>query len=150
MPCLRGMTSFLLWIFDALFGTALAKLFAGIVAPVVGFFVVLVYRRYAIIIKRDGPHERRAYTALRNSLAQGGLPARIYAERLKVTLDAVDRFFGDAGMADRTLWPKAFGLRTPAPLWTAMALDRCMLRKRMACRVCAKLRRCAMMRGLPV
>jgi hypothetical protein len=121
------MTSFLLWIFDALFGSALGKLLAGIVAPAVGFAVVLVYRRYAIIIKRSGPHERRAYTELRNSLAQGGLPARIYAERLKVTLDAVDRFFGDAGMADQTLWPRAFGLRTLAPLWTPASFDRCLL-----------------------
>ena len=29
--------------------------------------------------------------------------------------------------ADRTLWPHAFGLRTPAPLWTAPAFDRCLL-----------------------
>jgi hypothetical protein len=81
----------------------------------------------AIIIKRGGPHERSAYSELRKTLAQGGLPARVYAERLKVALDAVDRFFGDAGMADRTLWPRAFGLRTPAPLWTAAAFDRCLL-----------------------
>jgi hypothetical protein len=32
------------------------------------------------------------------------------------TSNRMDTFFGDAGMADRTLWPKAFGLRTPAPL----------------------------------
>jgi hypothetical protein len=67
------------------------------------------------------------YTELRKSLALGGLPARVYAERLRVTLDAVDRFFGDAGMADRTLWPRAFGLRTPAPLWTPASFDRCLL-----------------------
>ena len=121
------MTSFLLAILNAVAEPPLAKLLAGIVAPVVGFAVVLVYRRYAIIIKRGDPHERRAYAALRQSLAQGGLPARIYSERLKVTLDAVDRFFGDAGMADRTLWPRAFGLRTPAPLWTAASFDRCLL-----------------------
>ena len=30
-------------------------------------------------------------------------------------------------MADRTLFPHAFGLRTPAPLWTAPAFDRCLL-----------------------
>lgn len=35
--------------------------------------------------------------------------------------------FGDAGMANRTLFPRAFGLRTPASLWTAPALDRCLL-----------------------
>jgi hypothetical protein len=53
--------------------------------------------------------------------------ARLYAEQLTRFLDWVDRFFGDAGMADRTLFPRAFGLRTPAPLWTAPALERCML-----------------------
>jgi hypothetical protein len=30
-------------------------------------------------------------------------------------------------MADRTLFPHAFGLRTPAQLWTAPAFDRCLL-----------------------
>src|SRR5262249_10262308 len=29
--------------------------------------------------------------------------------------------------ADRTLFPHAFGLRTPAPLWTAAAFDSCLL-----------------------
>src|SRR5262245_58984143 len=51
----------------------------------------------------------------------------MYADRLVAFLNAVDCFFGDAGMADRTLFPHAFGLRTPAPLWTAAAFDRCML-----------------------
>jgi ABC-type uncharacterized transport system permease subunit len=30
-------------------------------------------------------------------------------------------------MADRSLFPYAFGLKTPAPSWTAPALDRCLL-----------------------
>jgi hypothetical protein len=30
-------------------------------------------------------------------------------------------------MADRTLFPHAFGLNKPAPLWTVPALDRCLL-----------------------
>ena len=34
---------------------------------------------------------------------------------------------GDAGMADRTLFPHAFGLRMPAALWTSPAFDRCIL-----------------------
>jgi hypothetical protein len=37
--------------------------------------------------------------------------------------DAVDRFFGDA----LHLGQRAFGLRTPAPLWTAASLNRCLL-----------------------
>jgi hypothetical protein len=30
-------------------------------------------------------------------------------------------------MADRTLFPHAFGLKKAAPLWTAPAFDRCLL-----------------------
>jgi hypothetical protein len=51
----------------------------------------------------------------------------IDAERLTRFLNWTDRFFGDAGMADRTLFPHAFGLRVPAPLWTAPAFNRCLL-----------------------
>ena len=57
----------------------------------------------------------------------GNWIAREYARRLNGFLNAVDRFFGDAAMADLTLFPHAFGLRKPAPLWTAPAFDRCLL-----------------------
>src|SRR5262249_5627957 len=55
------------------------------------------------------------------------MPARLYAKSLSAFLDAIDRFFGDAGKADQTLFPRAFGLNTPAPLWTTPAFDRCLL-----------------------
>jgi hypothetical protein len=71
--------------------------------------------------------ERQGYDALRQNLATGGFAVRLYSRWLTAFLDAVDRFFGDAGVADRTLFPHAFGLRTPAPLWTAPAFDRCLL-----------------------
>jgi hypothetical protein len=73
------------------------------------------------------PAERQAYDGLWASLAEGNLAARLYAERLTRFLNWVDRFFRDAGMADRTLFPDAFWLRTLAPLWTAPAFDRCLL-----------------------
>jgi hypothetical protein len=60
---------------------------------------------------------------LRASLAGGNLAARLYAKWLTKFLDRVERFFGDAG----TQGQRAFGLKTPAPLWTAPALDRCLL-----------------------
>jgi hypothetical protein len=50
--------------------------------------------------------------------------AAVDTEWLTKFLDAIDRFFGDAGMADRTLFPRVFRLKTPAPLWTAPAFDR--------------------------
>jgi len=74
-----------------------------------------------------GTRERNEYDALRERIASGNWIAREYARRLDAFLNAIDRFFGDAGMADRTLFPHAFGLRKPAPLWTAPAFDRCLL-----------------------
>jgi hypothetical protein len=102
-----------------------------IAGSVSGLVFTILYQRYVAVLgagaKRKGSTEREAYDRLRESLSGGNLAARLYADRLKAFLDAVDRFFGDAGMADRTLFPRAFGLRTPAPLWTAAALDRCLL-----------------------
>ena len=104
---------------------ALGKVSLAVCALVSG----LIYRRYLGILGADRrkPAERQAYDALRASLAEGNIAARLYAERLTRFLDWVDRFFGDVDMANRTLFPHAFGLRTPAPLWTAPAFDRCLL-----------------------
>jgi|HubBroStandDraft_6_1064221.scaffolds.fasta_scaffold885486_1 hypothetical protein len=90
-----------------------------------------IYKYYLGVLaqgaKEEGSIERQDYDKLRASLAGGNLAARLYAKWLSAFLDRVERFFGDAGMADRTLFPRAFGLRTPAPLWTAPALNRCVL-----------------------
>jgi hypothetical protein len=67
--------------------------------------------------------ERRTYDALRESLAGDNLAARLYADWLKRFLDAVERFLGDAGGEGQ----RAFGLKKPAPLWTAPAFNRCLL-----------------------
>ena len=111
-------------------GSALGPLLS-VLGGICGLAFSLIYRRYVGVLgagaKRKGSLERLAYDKLRESLAEGGSAARLYAQRLTGFLDAVDRFFGDAGMADRTLFPRAFGLRTPAPLWTAPAFDRCLL-----------------------
>jgi hypothetical protein len=74
-----------------------------------------------------GSRRRRAYDTLREDLKEGGRPAILYARWLPAFLDAVDRFFGDAGMADRTLFHHMFWLKTPAPLWTAPAFELCLL-----------------------
>jgi hypothetical protein len=109
-------------------GSALVSLLA-ILAGICGLALTLYYRRQLAVLgaNRRIAAERQAYDALRNSLAKGNMAARLYAERLTRFLDWIDRFFGDAGIADRTLFPHAFGLRTPAPLWTAPAFDRCLV-----------------------
>jgi hypothetical protein len=89
-----------------------------------------VFRYYIGVLGQgaqpEGSQERKDYEALRASLTGGNLAARLYADRLTKFLDAVDRFFGDAGMANRSAFPHAFGLKTPAPLWTPPAFDRCL------------------------
>jgi hypothetical protein len=107
--------------------TALLALVGGIS----GLAFSLIYKRYLGVLaagrSRKGSPAREAYDNLRASLSGDNLAARLYANWLTAFLDAVDRFFGDVGKADGTLFPRAFGLRTPAPLWTAPAFDRCLL-----------------------
>jgi hypothetical protein len=85
--------------------------------------VSLMYGRYVGVLgaggEPEGSREQRAYAALRQSLVEGGLVTPIYVRWLTAFLDRLDRFFGDAGMADRTLFPHAFGLKKAAPSWTA-------------------------------
>ena len=109
-------------------GSALAAL-ASVLLTVCALILGLMYRRYLRILGADRrrPAERQTYDALRESLAEGNLAARLYARQLRRFLDGVERFFGDAGMADRTLFPHAFWLKTPAPLWTAPAFELCLL-----------------------
>jgi len=111
-------------------GAPLTVLLAA-VGGISGLIFSLMYKRYVGVLaasaKRKGTLERDAYEGLRASLSGGNLASRLYADWLTKFLDAVDRFFGDAGKADQTLFPRAFGLKTPAPLWTAPAFDRCLL-----------------------
>jgi hypothetical protein len=109
-------------------GSAMAAL-AKVVLAVAALVIGLLYWRYLGILGADRrrPVERQAYDARRNTLARGNMATRLHAERLTRFLDQIDRFFGDAGMADRTLFPHAFGLRKPTPLWTAPAFNRCLV-----------------------
>jgi hypothetical protein len=95
-----------------------------------GTLFLVGVRYFGLLGASDAPagsRDRLGYDDLRDSLAAGGAATQLYARWLTAALDRVDRFFGDAGMADRTLFPHAFGLKTPAPLWTAPAFDRCLL-----------------------
>jgi hypothetical protein len=93
--------------------------------------VPIVYKYYIGVLAQgaqpEGSLERQDYDKLRASLAGGNLAARLYAKWLTAFLDAVDHFFGDAEKTVRTLFPHAFGLQEPAPMWTAPAFDRCLL-----------------------
>src|SRR5215467_2077392 len=108
-------------------GSTLPVLFAA-VGGISGLVFSLMYKRYIGVLGagggRKGYPARDAYEALQSSLSGGNLASRLYADRLTKVLDAVDRFFGDAGKADQTLFPRAFGLKMSAPLWTAPAFDR--------------------------
>jgi hypothetical protein len=111
-------------------GSTLTVLLAA-VGGISGLAFSLIYKRYIGVLgagaEPKGSPEWKSYDALRRSLRGGNIAARLYSDWLTKFLDAVDRFLGDAGMADRTLFPRAFGLKTPAPLWTAPAFDRCLL-----------------------
>ncbi|MFZ1963186.1 MAG: hypothetical protein WAU78_06930 [Roseiarcus sp.] len=74
-----------------------------------------------------GSRERGAYESLRQDLAEGGTPAKVYAQWLTWGLGKVDAFFGDAGRNDRSWFARKFGMETPGPRWTAAAFDRCLL-----------------------
>jgi hypothetical protein len=92
---------------------------------------LLMWARYIGVLaaggKPKGSPERGAYDTLRAKLAEGSTPARVYERALSAFLDWTEDFFGDRDMAERTLFPHAFGLKTPVPLWTAPAFDRCLL-----------------------
>jgi hypothetical protein len=110
-------------------GSALAALLS-IVGGIAFLAFSLMYRRFLGILGAGGDPlgspECESYVKLRDRLAKGGLAAHLYARRLTGFLDRADSFFGDAGMANRSLFPHAFGLRTQEPLWTPRAFDRCL------------------------
>jgi hypothetical protein len=122
-PIMVALGALLTWLTAGMSGsigsalTALLSLLGG-----VSFLAFsLMYRRYLGILASGGdpegsPEHARGYDRLRESLGRGGLAARLYAGRLKRVIEAVDDFFGDAGKADDSLFPRAFGLKTPAPL----------------------------------
>src|SRR5229473_2159432 len=88
-------------------------------------------RRYYVILggadERHGSEERERYDALRQGLSQGGMPTIVYNRWLKIALEKVDEFFGDAGRKDSSWIARALHLETDGPRWTADALDRCLL-----------------------
>jgi hypothetical protein len=118
------------WSTTGSFGSALSAL-CSLFGAIGALSIALVYNFYFGVLgaseKRRGTPERRAYKLFRRRLSDDNSPAQIYTRWLEIALRWVERFFHDAGMADGTLFPHAFGLRRAAPLWTAPAFDRCLL-----------------------
>ena len=90
----------------------------------------LIFRHYHKLLCAgggDGRTRRTPYDDLRSSLGDGGTPARLYAKWLERALHAVERFFGDSEVTRRSFFQRVIGLSRPSALWTAPALDRCVL-----------------------
>jgi hypothetical protein len=111
-------------------GPALATV-SALAGAAAGLACSLVYRRYLGILgasaARRGTRERQAYENFRLGLSEENAAARLYARWLTRFLNWAERFFGDAGKANEGLFPRAFGLKAAAPLWTAPAFERCLL-----------------------
>jgi hypothetical protein len=87
-------------------------------------------RYYEILGGADEPHgspARDDYESLRQELTEGGRPAKVYANWLKLALHQVDKFLGDAERNDRSWFARMLGWETPGPRWTAPAFDKCLL-----------------------
>jgi hypothetical protein len=105
------------WVFGFIPEGPLRTLFivvVGLCVAIAPFFYWCYLGLLAQGAKPEDSIERQDYDKL--GLAGGNLAARLYAKWLTAFLDGVERFFGDNGMADRTLFPRAFGLKKPAPL----------------------------------
>jgi ABC-type sugar transport system permease subunit len=55
------------------------------------------------------------------------MPTIVYNRWLRIALEKVDAFFGDAGRKDSSWIARALHLETDGPRWTAPAFDRCLL-----------------------
>ncbi|MES2442770.1 MAG: hypothetical protein V4574_08055 [Pseudomonadota bacterium] len=112
---------------DGASSIALPLILAGTaIAIMLGVSIAAYYSRiFDYGAAPAGSRERARFERLHEGLvAEGAIGAR-YSRLLQETLARVDRFFGDAGQADRSLFPRFLGLREPAPLWTAASYDRC-------------------------
>lgn len=114
-------------------GLALATL-VWVAGCVFTLALVVMFWRYVAAIKgaveKPGTAPRQDYQALRDSIADGGKFGAGYARALTLLLDAVDRFFGDAGQPAPGWQWRLFMRddRAPrVPLWSAPAYDRCLL-----------------------
>ncbi len=93
--------------------------------------LTLLFIRYLRVISGAAGEahsfERKRFLEFRRHLEAGGTARAIYADQLGRVLDAVDRFFGDAGRPASPQWRRLFRLQGEVPLWSVLAYDRCLL-----------------------
>lgn len=118
---------------------ALAGLFSSDILSLLCLFLFLAltagylaYRHYHDILaagglRRGSSPRRDAYDNLRESLADGGNPAQLYAQWLEKALRFVEKCFSEKAPESPTFIQRAIGLHKSAALWTAPALDWCVL-----------------------
>ena len=104
----------------------------GLLYTALGIAVILIASIYVWLVLKgasaaDMSPDREKYLSFRRELAEGGAFSIWYNRWLTRALDAVDRFYGDAGHKDQRYVPAIFRLKNPAPLWTAVAYDRSLL-----------------------
>lgn len=130
MTALGGLLTWLTAGWSGAISATLAALLS-LLGAICSLVFSVLYARYLAVLgsgaEPDGSDERKTYDDLRDSLTAGNRAGRLYADWLTWFLDAIDRLLGDADKAARTLFPHAFGLRKPAPLWTAPAFKCCLL-----------------------
>jgi hypothetical protein len=114
---------FLLGPIIKLLPTSLSYILAASCIIGIGYYVYLNVRLGG---SATGSEHRAWYEEFRFGFLTDNFNGR-YAREVQRIIAATDRFFGDADQAGKSLFPRAFGLRMPAPLWTAASYDRCLL-----------------------
>ena len=99
--------------------TMIAAALAMIIAYVFSYNYSVIFREYGL--ESADADERAVFDGLKSRLAAGGRFMSVYNDLITRTLDRVDRFFGDADPAVKTLWPGAFGFKGNKPFWTVRA-----------------------------
>ena len=113
---------------DDVTGDAPWKLLLRVALAIAASVAAALVTHYLTVLKEvDAGLASPHFNTLHASLVSGGRAAAWYANSLTRLLDAVDRFFGDAGRAGSAWQQRLFKLYTPAPLWSAPAFDRCLL-----------------------
>lgn len=128
----QNLTAFFIFTFTSFaLGLLLYLPFGVVLAIGLGLTFGVSTARYWLILDCYGletasAEKQTTFATLKSQLADGGLGVKRYNHYLGWALDRVDRFFGDADPAVKTLWPGAFGFEGNKPFWTAPAYDRCL------------------------